>query len=1055
MRLVKMVSLFCLFVTITTRLPFSQSTSAQRLPPGTVQGQEARLSGWLTMEWQCGDTQHSARFVLALDNGSSIPLDIPQTLIDSNGGATEMDLKLVHLSGRMGKDAQGSSVFNVETFERDLQIPSPRMHRFFTPDSSQPSAIKPKSVGTRKGTRPIAVLLMRFKDVAATPHPKSYYDGLIGSTAPGLRHYYLEASYNQLDINGTTVFDWSNLPGKKADYMSGGSLNFDKVIQDATKTANAAVDFTKFETVSVLVNDRWDAGIWGLGSYRWLTLDGENRMWGATIQAPNHQPSNFEHEVGHSLGLMHSSGAYSQTYDSRWDVMSVGRADSDPTYGYVGVHTIAFHKVQLGWIPNSRKVYVLPGQTQTVDFERTAKPVSTTNPLIGVVFIGGSTSHFYTVELRQKVGYDNSTALPGSGVVIHDVNLLRVGGDRLAQVVDSDSNGEPNDAGALWTAGETFKDTTNGISVKVNSIGTSSANVTITVSGTQPLPNKVINTKDSGAGSLRNALYFAQLFESTTIPFAIPTTDTGYSNGYYTVKALSSLPEIVQPGTVIDGSTQLRNNTTPGIVVDGVNAGAQATGITVYTSNNTLRNLVIGRFYYGITLYGKDSQSNRIVGSYIGTNALGSAAMGNQYGIYTAFGAQKNQIGGTGAGEGNLVSGNLISGVYIQGYPTLNNVVQNNKIGTNALGSAALPNQHGIDIAYSANKTTVQGNLISGNSAVGLSMTDVQSCVVRTNLIGTDVTGKKALTNSWGIQLYGASTANTIGGKIGTDFNIISGNAVGVGMVGAMSNTVAGNYIGTDITGKRALGNTWGFYLTDASGVPATSNLIGGATADSRNVISGNVNGALYIAKATKNSLQGNFIGLALDGTALRNGVYGLYMDAGAKYNSIGTALANTIANQSIGIYIIGSDAVGNIIRQNLIYNHTNLGIDLAGGVEDAWGVTGNDTGDADTGANSLQNYPVITKITKSAAGYTITGTLKSLPNTKITLEFFSSSNLAPSGYGEGEAVVTARNYTTDASGNASFTFALTTLTGKYLTATATNTVTGDTSEFAKSIAIP
>ena len=40
-------------------------------------------------------------------------------------------------------------------------------------------------------------------------------------------------------------------------------------------------------------------------------------------------------------------------------------------------------------------------------------------------------------------------------------------GDRMAQVVDADGNGNPNDAGAIWNVGETFTDASNGISVRV------------------------------------------------------------------------------------------------------------------------------------------------------------------------------------------------------------------------------------------------------------------------------------------------------------------------------------------------------------------------------------------------------------------------------------------------------------------------------------------------------------------------------------------------------------------------------------------------------------
>jgi hypothetical protein len=46
------------------------------------------------------------------------------------------------------------------------------------------------------------------------------------------------------------------------------------------------------------------------------------------------------------------------------------------------------------------------------------------------------------------------------------------------------------------------------------------------------------------------------------------------------------------------------------------------------------------------------------------------------------------------------------------------------------------------------------------------------------------------------------------------------------------------------------------------------------------------------------------------------------------------------------------------------------LGIDLVGGIESATGAT--DPGDADTGANQLQNKPFITSASTSSDGITI-----------------------------------------------------------------------------------
>jgi hypothetical protein len=101
---------------------------------------------------------------------------------------------------------------------------------------------------------------------------------------------------------------------------------------------------------------------------------------------------------------------------------------------------------------------------------------------------------FYTVEARRFVNYD--TNVPGEAIVIHSVDTSR--SDRLAQVVDPDNNGDPNDAGASWLPGETFTDTANGISVAVTGSTATSFSVTIT-SGNSLCPDQAYEPDGSAA----------------------------------------------------------------------------------------------------------------------------------------------------------------------------------------------------------------------------------------------------------------------------------------------------------------------------------------------------------------------------------------------------------------------------------------------------------------------------------------------------------------------------------------------------------------------------
>ena len=97
----------------------------------------------------------------------------------------------------------------------------------------------------------------------------------------------------------------------------------------------------------------------------------------------------------------------------------------------------------------------------------------------------------------------------------------------------------------------------------------------------------------------------------------------------------------------------------------------------------------------------------------------------------------------------------------------------------------------------------------------------------------------------------------------------------------------------------------------------------------------------------------------------------------------------NTIANSTAGDGVIATGSISNVaILGNAIYSNAGLGIDLAGD-----GVTANDAGDADTGANTLQNFPVLSSVVVAGSNIAITGTLQSAASSYYRLEFFASAS--------------------------------------------------------------
>src|SRR4029450_13588649 len=116
---------------------------------------------------------------------------------------------------------------------------------------------------------------------------------------------------------------------------------------------------------------------------------------------------------------------------------------------------------------------------------------------------------------------------------------------------------------------------------------------------------------------------------------------------------------------------------------------------------------------------------NAIQGNFIGTDVSGYAPLGVPGEGILIQSSNNNVIGGSAPGAGNVIANCFRANVYLLAGST-GNVVEGNRIGTNAAGTAAL-GQNGIgvrigDSGYAAWNNTIggtapgSGNLISGNT---------------------------------------------------------------------------------------------------------------------------------------------------------------------------------------------------------------------------------------------------------------------------------------------------------------------------------------------------
>lgn len=474
----------------------------------------------------------------------------------------------------------------------------------------------------------------------------------------------------------------------------------------------------------------------------------------------------------------------------------------------------------------------------------------------------------------------------------------------------------------------------------------------------------------------------------------------------------------------------------------GINLRGSSGTVIGIPGNAAWRNVIVGNDV-GIEI-GDVSADNWVQGNFIGVTATGTQALPNTQGVFVWSSGDGNYVGR--AGGGNIISGNT-TGVEVHFEAQLTRI-EGNRIGTDPSGTSAMGNGTGIRL-FGPTDVTIgslsadAANLISGNTADGILITNNSRYIeVMGNLIGTDLTGTSDIPNEVGVNVEDGSVI-TIGGGQAAARNIMSGNfddGVHIGP-GSSSVTVSRNYIGTNQAGTGAIPNSDG--ITD----------IGVSTVIKLNVISGNDGNGIYL-DGLSTVIQGNIIGAKPNLTALPNDSDGILAspDVTANVENIPSGPPNVIAyNGGAGIRLGGGGAATSVIsiNRNSIFANDGLGIDLG-----STGVTANDPNDGDAGGNSQQNWPVLA--TAQQGSTHLTGTLDTLANRSYLLEVYTVSACDASGHGEGALYAGKATLTTGGDGEISFAVEspVTAQLGSFLTATVTDTVTNETSEFSNCVPV-
>ena len=457
----------------------------------------------------------------------------------------------------------------------------------------------------------------------------------------------------------------------------------------------------------------------------------------------------------------------------------------------------------------------------------------------------------------------------------------------------------------------------------------------------------VVNTNDAGQGSLRQFILNANTLGGET---ALAQSGPNVANaagvaGTLPVGRESSIFMIADgqahPGLLAASAGGPANQLTAG----GVAAIVPATALpafsggtygTLVTLDGTTQTANIGNTN-NVTLGSSGTQVN---GPEIRISNGGTISTGLSFGsgnVSTTYMALRG-VAVYGFGDATYLAGTTAQVAVGASNPFF--AASLNVLGTTAISFSDAGSTVLADGLYVAGQSaTISNNLIGYNTGSGLVLA---ATATKPTIGGNELAGNGRLDAAANGLVLRAATA-TISG------NRLADNA-GAGLdMGSSSNTVTGNTVTGNGRGtSTALGETAGIQV---NGTSNNSSSTGNTIAS--NVITGNYGPGILALSYTSNT------------TFSQNSLAGN-----------GTVTANT-----------GAAASG------------ALGIDLSGAATGQGdGVTLNDSGDPDAGANGLLNYPVLTAAKLAGTNLVVSGYAR--PYTLV--EFFVAAP-DPSGFGEGQ----------------------------------------------------
>lgn len=394
------------------------------------------------------------------------------------------------------------------------------------------------------GLQKTLVILVNFANNPVQPYTLSSAQSVVDTTSA----FDLENSFGQTSLDATVVGWYTvNFNGTTCDYNTIASLAEQTAAANGVSVSTyprRVYAFPQFSACS------W----WGLGSVggnpsrAWVNGSFQLRVLG--------------HEMGHNLGLYHShslscdsASCTTSEYGDSWDIMGASSA-----------HFNAFQKERLGWLNydilppittvEADGIYsIAPYASQDAD-PKALKILKSIDPSTGK-------KTYYYVEYRAKVGFDSNSS---TAVILHSATE---GSGNTSNLWDLD----PTTTTADWilNAGQTYEDSSAGISITLLSFDSIGATVSVSLGGgTVPQPcvqaNPTVSLSPAAAwviGVTGSYTVTVGNNDSSTCSASNFTLTAAGPNGWSAV--FGSLPAVA-PGSTASTTLQL---TAPAGTLDG------------------------------------------------------------------------------------------------------------------------------------------------------------------------------------------------------------------------------------------------------------------------------------------------------------------------------------------------------------------------------------------------------------------------------------------------------------------------------------------------------